>query len=218
MHNKAVGENTNRRQNLRISGNTNNPNALNWYHQGDDIQSNMYAPHNHSLAIFPFPFASSNGCPESTPDNSAFKQVQNAALNVAQYDEKLVQNRYIDDAGGYELMYKDSIRRDSINTLYPYIATWYNAIKLASIGKFEDIKKLLANDEKQAAINKANSITANNLIYQNLKTLALLFANNLIHSDSIPSDSIVLSTLNELADQADPTLVAKLSLLSQEQY
>ena len=82
---------------------------------------------------------------------------------------------------------------------------YLSILEASNIGKFEDIKKLLANDEKQAAINKANSITANNLIYQNLKSLALLFANNLIHSDSIPTDSVVLFTLNELADQ-DPTL------------
>ena len=191
--------------NERISGTTNNPLPINWYHQGDYVQGNMFAPYNHSSAIFPVPFASSNGCPESTPDNTALKQVQNAAQNLAQYDENVLQNRYIDDANGYNLMKRDSAKRDSITTLYPYITTWYNAMKLASIGKFEDVKKLLTNDEKQAAINKANSISSSNIIYQNLKTLSLLFANNLLHTDSIPTDSTVVYTLNQLGDQ-DPTL------------
>lgn len=106
---------------------------------------------------------------------------------------------------GYELLYKDSVKRDSIIALYPYINSWYNAVKLASIGKFEDVKKLLAIDEMQAAINNSNSMASSNLIYQNLKNLAILYANNLISSDSIPTDSNVIFTLNELAYQ-DPTL------------
>ncbi|MBL0053960.1 MAG: T9SS type A sorting domain-containing protein [Bacteroidetes bacterium] len=46
------------------------------------------------------------------------------------------------------------------------------------------------------------------LFYQNLKTLSLLFANNLISTDSIPKDSSVVFALNEIADQ-DPTTGGK---------
>ena len=67
---------------------------------------------------------------------------------------------------------------------------------------------MLAANNKQAAINKANTLITSSVIYQNLKTLSLLFANNLISTDSIPTDSSVVYVLNTIADQ-DPTIGGK---------
>ena len=194
--------------NERISGGFNGGFALDWHHQGDDIQGNMFAPHNHSLAINPTPFALSNGCPESSPDNTTLKSAQNAALNLAQYDEFVSQNRYADDASAFSILLNDSNMRDSLTNLYGYIDNWYNYLSTANIGKFEEIQKLLAANNRQAAINKANTLITSSVIYQNLKTLSLLFANNLISTDSIPTDSSVVYVLNTIADQ-DPTIGGK---------
>ncbi|MBL0053961.1 MAG: hypothetical protein IPP29_21955 [Bacteroidetes bacterium] len=161
--------------NERISGGFNNLALIDWYHQGDDIQGNMFAPHNHSNAINPAIFASSNGCPESSPDNSALKSAQNAALNLAQYDEFITQNRYADDASAFSILLNDSNMRDSLTNLYGYINNWYNYLSTANIGKFEEIQKLLAANNKQAAINKANTIIASSIILSKFKNTFITF-------------------------------------------
>ena len=194
--------------NLRISGGFNGGFPLDWYHQGAFAANNMFCPFNNSGAVAPQEFASSNGCPESSPDNSALKSAQNAALNLAQYGEFITQNRYADDASAFSILLNDSNMRDSLKNLYGYIDNWYNYLSTANIGKFEEIQKLLAANNKQAAINKANTLITSSVIYQNLKTLSLLFANNLISTDSIPTDSSVVYVLNTIADQ-DPTIGGK---------
>ncbi|MBK8848237.1 MAG: T9SS type A sorting domain-containing protein [Bacteroidetes bacterium] len=194
--------------NERISGGFNGGFALDWHHQGALAANNMFCPFYNSGAVAPQEFASSTGCPESSPDNSALKAAQNAALNLAQYDEFITQNRYADDASAFSILLNDSNMRDSLTNLYGYIDNWYNYLSTANIGKFEEIQKLLASNNRQAAINKANTLITSSVIYQNLKTLSLLFANNLISTDSIPTDSSVVYVLNTIADQ-DPTIGGK---------
>ncbi|MBL0052678.1 MAG: T9SS type A sorting domain-containing protein [Bacteroidetes bacterium] len=191
--------------NERISGDFNPIAPIDWHHQGDENASNNFCPFYRSAAIEPAELSPSNGCVEESPEEYAYEQANNAAQNSSNYFYNVTANRYKDDAAAFELFTTDSILKDSLTNQYPYLSTWYNALKLTNIGKFEDLKKLLMEDNQQQAINKVNAIGTNTNFYLNLKLIGALYAQHLLISDSIPSENSIVNAIDAIANQ-DPTI------------